>query len=133
VRYTAYWGCDNSVRIYGQAQLRDLLAFLRSVPGRGGAPYAVDLLPAGVPDGGLQLGIGHPERAFVLALDDGGAYAVQPHVAPWPEPIAFDCGNEVVDFKPSWTRVTPQDAIRAAYDYVRTGYRPAWLTFDANA
>jgi hypothetical protein len=133
VRFTAYWGRDNSARICGQAELRELLMFLRAVPGRGGAPHAVDLLPAGVDEGGLQFGIGHPERAFVLALDGAGGYAVQPQLAPWPEPIAFDCGNEIVDFKPAWTRVTPEDAIRAAQEYVRTGLRPDWLVFDPNA
>jgi hypothetical protein len=103
------------------------------VRGRAGAPQAVDLLPAGVGEGGLQLGIGHPERAFVLALDDAGGFAVQSQVTPWAEPIAFDCGNEVIDFKPAWTRVMPDDVVRAAHDYVRTGARPTWLTFDPNA
>jgi hypothetical protein len=132
VRYTAFWGMDNSARIYDQADLRRLFGFLTSVRGRGGAPQAVDLLPAGVEEGGIQLGVGHPERAFVLALDATGGYGVQSKLAPWPEPIEFDCGNEVVDFKPAWTRVTPADAIRAAHDYVRTGALPVWLTFDPN-
>src|SRR2546423_10449993 len=105
---------DNSARICDQADLRRLFGFLTSVRGRGGAPQAVDLLPAGVGDGGIQLGVGHPDRAFVLALDATGGYGVQSKLAPWPEPIAFDCGNEVVDFQPAWTRITPADAIRAA-------------------
>ena len=133
MRYTAFWGLDNSVRICDQADLRQLFGCLISMRGRGGAPTAVDLLPAGLGEGGLQIGVGHPDRAFLYALDDLGGYAVQSRLAPWPEPIAFDCGNEIIDFKPAWTRITPEDAIRAAYEYVRTGTRPIWLTFDPNA
>ena len=76
--------------------------------------------------------LGHPERAFVLCLA-GGGYGVQPELEPTPEPIAFDCGHDVYDFKPAWTRVRPATAIRAAHEYVRTGRLPACLTFDPDA
>jgi hypothetical protein len=127
-----YWGRDNAMRIRSHEQLDELLAVLTTVPGREGAPHAVDLLPAGVEEGGLQLGIGHVSRAFVMALDAAGGFAVRPELESWPEPIPFDCGSEVVDFKPAWTRVTSDDAIRAAHEYVETGKRPVDLIFDAN-
>lgn len=133
MRYMVHWGLDNAARISSAAQLDQLLTFLTSVRGRDGAPYSIDLLPAGAGDGGLQLGIGHPDRGFVLALDGDGGFGVQADVEPWPEPIAFDCGHDVVDFKPAWTRVKPSLAVRAAHEFVRTGSRPAWLRFDPNA
>ena len=133
VRFTLHWGLRNSARIRCVDDLDTLLAMLATVPGRYGAAHAVDLLPAGAVDGGLQLGVGHPHRAFVLALDAAGGYAVEPGLEPWPEPIPFDCGHEVLDFKPAWTRVGPATAIMAAREYVRTGARPAWLWFDPNA
>jgi hypothetical protein len=133
VRFSVYWGRENAVRVRDHRELDGLLRFIAAVRGCDGAPHAVDLLPAGVADGGLQLGLGHPERAFALALDRAGGFAVRPDVEPWSEPIGFDCGYDVVDFKPAWTRLTPREAMEAAHDYAHTGERPAWLTFDANA
>ena len=133
MRFTLHWGTGNSARIHTVDDLDTLLGVLAMSCGAAGAPYAVDLLPAGAADGGLQLGVGHPHRGFVLALDAGGGYAVEPDLEPWPEPIAFDCGYDVLDFKPAWTRVMPDTALDAARDFVRTGDRPAWLAFDPNA
>jgi hypothetical protein len=133
LKYTVYWGRDNAMRVRTHAQLHELLTVLAVVPGLEGAPHAVDLLPAGAEDGGLQIGFGHPDRAFVMALDAAGGFAVRSELEAWPEPIAFDCGNEVIDFKPAWTRITPDDAVRAAHEYVETGKRPANLVFDTNA
>ena len=133
VRFTLHWALSNSARIHCVDDLDTLLAVLATVPGRQGAAHAVDLLPAGAVDGGLQLGIGHPHRAFVLALDTVGGYAVEPDLEPWPEPIAFDCGPQVIDFKPAWTRVRPATALAAAREYVLTGNRPPWLSFNPNA
>jgi Immunity protein Imm1 len=130
VRFTLYWGMDDSARINNVDDLDLQLTLLTRGRRRARTPYAVDLLPAGAHDGGLQFGVGHPERAFVLALDPPGGYAVEPGVAPWPEAIAFDYGHELVELKAEWTRVTAQAAIEAARHYVRTGTRPAMLTFD---
>src|SRR5689334_15219307 len=129
VRFTVYWGLDNAVRIGSADELDALLRRLARAHRRR-TPYAIDLLPADERDGGLQLGIGHPERAFVLSLDQPGGYAIEPGVAPWPDSIAFDCGYEVVEFKPEWTRVTAQAAMEAARRYASTGIRPANLRFD---
>ena len=133
MRYMVHWGLDNAERISSSAQLERLLTFLRSVRGRDGAPYSIDLIPAGAGNGGLQLGIGHPDRAFVLALDDAGGFGLQDEMEPWPEPITFDCGPVVLDFKPAWTRIKPSTAIRAAHEYVGTGARPTCLRFDPDA
>ena len=133
MRFTLHWARSNSARIHTVDDLDTMLAVLATTRGTHGAPYAVDLLPAGAVDGGLRIGVGHPHRAFILALDADGGYAVQPDLDPWPEPIAFDCGHDVVDFKPAWTRVTPPAAFAAARAYVRTGSPPPELTFDVNA
>ncbi|NJC74139.1 hypothetical protein HC031_31160 [Planosporangium thailandense] len=141
MRYTLHWGPDNARRITTVAELEGLLSFLATVRGRDGAPYGVDLLPAGATGGGLQLGIGHPHRAFVVWLDAvggvgpgaGGSYGIDDDLEAWPEPIGFDCGAEVVDFKPAWTRVTPRQALEAAREYMMTGARPTILRFDPNA
>jgi hypothetical protein len=117
-----------------------LLSFLTTIRGREGAPHGVDLLPAGATEGGLQLGLGHPHRAFVVWLDaiatgggSGGSYGIDDNLEAWPEPIGFDCGLEVVEFKPAWTRVTPRQAMEAAREYMLTGVKPTFLRFDSNA
>jgi hypothetical protein len=125
-----HWGFGTSVRVTSLNELDGRLELLIGLLGRDGAPVAVDLLPAGAEGGGLQIGIGHPHRAFVLSLDDGGGYGVQLDVPAWPEPIAFDLGHELVDFKPEWTRVRPRAALEAARQYVCTGERPTSLLFD---
>ncbi|GII23004.1 Imm1 family immunity protein [Planosporangium mesophilum] len=137
MRYTLHWGRDNARRIATVAELDGLLSFLTTVRGRDGAPHGVDLLPAGATEGGLQLGLGHPQRAFAIWLDGAagagrGSYGIDDDLEAWPEPIGFDCGIEVVDFKPAWTRVTPEQAIRAATEYMVTGAKPTCLRFDAN-
>jgi hypothetical protein len=136
-----HWGRDNARRISTVAELEGLLSFLTTIHGRDGAPHGVDLLPAGAIGGGLQLGVGHPDRAFVVWLDAGGgtgpeaggSYGIDDDLEAWPEPIGFDCGVEFVDFKPAWTRVTPRQALAAAREYVLTGAKPTLLRFDANA
>ena len=107
MRFRLYWGTDDTARINSVEDL-DLHLMLLTRGRRGRIPYAVDLLPAGALDGGLQFGVGHRERSFVLALDPPGGYAVEPGVAPWTEPITFDYGHELVELKPDWTRVTAQ-------------------------
>ena len=130
MRFTLYWGLDSSARINSVEDLEIQLTLLARTRGRGRTALAVDLLPADARDGGLQLGIGHPERSFVLALDRPGGYGVGPDVPPWPHAIPFDCGHELIELKPDWTRVTAQGAIEAARAYVRTGSRPTNLDFD---
>jgi len=141
VRYTLHWGRDNARRISSVADLEGLLSFLTTVRGREGAPHGVDLMPAGAAGGGLQLGVGHPHRSFVVWLDADanhsivpghGGYGIDDDLDPWPEPIGFDCGADVIDFKPAWTRVSPRSAIQAAREYVLTGAMPTCLRFDPN-
>jgi hypothetical protein len=129
VRFTLYWSLDNTARITTVEDLDIALTLVARSRRRARGPYVVDLLPAGTREGGLQLGIGHPERAFVLDLHPSGGYATESGVPAWPEPIAFDCGREVVEFKPEWTRVTARAAIEAARRYVHTGARPRNLRF----
>ncbi len=152
MRYTLHWGRDNARRISSVADLEGLLSFLTTVRGREGAPHGVDLMPAGAAGGGLQIGVGHPHRGFVVWLDADanpgvvaghggfgggfggglGGYGIDDDLDPWPEPIGFDCGADVVDFKPAWTRVSPRSVIQAAREYVLTGAMPTCLRFDPN-
>src|SRR2546423_4534842 len=120
---------DDTARISTVEDLDIALSLVARSRRRARGPYVVDLLPAGTCEGGLQLGIGHPERAFVLDLHPSGGYAIEPGVPAWREPIAFDCGREVVEFKPEWTRVTARAAIEAARRYAPTGPRPTKLPF----
>jgi hypothetical protein len=133
VRFTLYWSLDKTARITTVEDLDIALTLVARSRRRAGGPYVIDLLPAGTRDGGLQLGIGHPERGFVLDLHPSGGgpggYAVEPGVPAWPEPITFDCGREMVEFKPEWTRVTARAVIDAARCYVRTGAPPTSLRF----
>jgi Immunity protein Imm1 len=132
VRYTLHWGRDNARRISSVADLEGILSFLATLRGQEGAPHGVDLVAAGVAGGGLQLGIGHEHRSFAVWLGPGGGYGIADDLEPWPEPIGFDCGREVVDFKPAWTRMTPRLAVQAAREYVLTGEMPTCVRFDPN-
>jgi hypothetical protein len=123
---------DNTARIRNVGDLDNLLRVLAATGARSRVPYAVDLLPAGVHGGGLQFGVGHPDRSFVRTFEPPGAFAVVKDVPAWPEPLQFDCGFDVVDFKPEWTRITPPQALEAVRHYVRTGTPPAGLHFDPN-
>jgi Immunity protein Imm1 len=132
VRYTLHWGRDNARRISSVADLEGILSFLATLRGQEGAPHGVDLVAAGAAGGGLQLGIGHEHRSFAVWLGPGAGYGVVDDLEPWPEPIGFDCGREVVDFKPAWTRITPRLAVQAAREYVLTGEMPTCVRFDPN-
>ncbi len=130
------WGLD---RATGQcheqpvSSVEELEAALRGIAaerGRGDAPYVVTVYPVDADHEGLQVGVGHPDRGFVLFVSEGGGYGVEPGVDGWPEAIGWDYNGQLTDYKPAWTRVRPEAVRQAALQYIRTGQRPGnlrWL------
>jgi len=75
----------------------------------------------------LQIGVGHPDRSFVLWLGPEGGVEVEAGAPPWPSgapDIAFGYGGDAVFAGPARARVTPATARQAAREFVRTGQRP---------
>src|SRR2546423_12187852 len=104
---------DDTARISTVEDLDIALSLVARSRRRARGPYVVDLLPAGTCEGGLQLGIGHPERAFVLDLHPSGGYAIEPGVPAWRGTNAFDCGREVGGSKLGGDRVPSRAGIGA--------------------
>jgi hypothetical protein len=83
-----------------------------------------------VPSPALEIGVGHPERSFVVWLGPGGGLGVEPAAPPWPEDapaIGFDYGGDAVFINADRGRVTPAAAREAAREFVRTGRRPTCI------
>ncbi len=78
----------------------------------------------------LQIGLGRPDRSFVLWLGPEAAIGSEPGAPPWPDraaPIAFDYGGDPIFCGPDRARVTPPAARAAARLYATTGQRPTNL------
>ena len=95
-RYTLAWGHDDAasteqltVEVTTAAELD---AALDGVIASADRPQMVDIYPTewtGLVPPGLQLGIGHPDRAFVTFADtEESAVASDPALPEWPEPVA---------------------------------------------
>ncbi|GAA0909302.1 Imm1 family immunity protein [Virgisporangium aurantiacum] len=85
------------------------------------SPWDEPLPPA------LQIGVGHPGRAFVLWLAPDGGIGVDGDAEPWPDgaaDIAFDYGGDPVFVGADRGRVRPATARAAAREFVVTGQRP---------
>ncbi|GIL32038.1 Imm1 family immunity protein [Actinocatenispora comari] len=136
--YTVSWGADDDhpsgqhvVEVATPGDLDDALNALDA----SGQLFVVDIYRSDdehdIPFG-LQLGIGHPERSFVIYLGDQPAagLAVDRSLPEWPEDITFDYGGEPTDYHPNQTRVTSRQARDAAREYMQTGKRPTHLHWD---
>jgi hypothetical protein len=104
----------------------DLDAVLDGIQNRG-IPQMVDLFPADESDTpawestGLQIGLGHPSRAFVWFSDGTGAdFGYEPELAPVAEEITFDYGGVPTGYDPTRTRVSPATARRAAREFLQS-------------
>ncbi|MFI6779836.1 Imm1 family immunity protein [Micromonospora sp. NPDC050276] len=124
--YSVYWGADNTAQVSAPA---DLDAVLDQVAAQG--RHIVDVVPDDNDDLGLQIGVGHPDRAVLLVFGVGGGYAYDARLAPWPEPIDYDQGGQVTTYVPAQTKLTPAKARHAAHHYLLTGTPPADLQLDA--
>lgn len=137
--YRLYWGRGNQRTVTTIEDLDQVLDEIAGQRGKGGVPFMVDVLPAVDADDptelpGLQLGIGHPDRAFVFYTDPDVSllgYGHEPDLAEWDTDLSFDYGGTVTDYEPYKTRVTPTTVREAAREYVRTGQRPTCVTWGA--
>ncbi len=85
------------------------------------SPWEEELPPA------LQIGVGHPQRSFVLWLGPDGGVGVDPEAKPWPEGspgIEFDYAGSPIFCGPDRAAVTPQTAREAARQFLRTCEHP---------
>lgn len=99
-------------------------------------PLAVTVLPTGseclspfdedFPDC-LEVGLGHPDRAFVRWMGDGGGYGYEPELEPGPAGLRFDYGGQPIFPTPHELRVSPLAARQAVEEFIATGSRPTGL------
>jgi len=139
------WGRGNQREIGSVAELDHALDEVAA----DGSPRVVGiyppehLIPGSSPWDGpqppaLQIGLGHPDRSFVLWLGPDTAVGSQPEAPSWPDgaaPIAFDYAGDPIFCGPDRARVTPQAARTAARLFISTGQRPTnlhWTTDDEN-
>jgi hypothetical protein len=98
-----------------------------------GQPVVVDVFRYhhGKPAGGVQVGLGHPDRSFVLYFGHPeGGYAVEPGVPPWDGDIEFSYGGQVTEYHPAETRITPALAFEVVRELVGTDARPTRVDWD---
>jgi hypothetical protein len=140
VTHVVTWGCGNHKTISSAAELDTVLDEIDAA----GLPQLVGIYPpeyttadfdpwsdAARPPA-LQLGVGHPDRSFLLFIGDGGGEAIEAGMPPWPDDaadIAFDYGGEPVFCGADRARVRPQTARQAAREFVATGQRPTCVTW----
>ena len=90
-------------------------------------PYVLTVTPAGdlgpLPSG-LQIGVGHPTRSFVLWHGEDGGYGFEPGLEPGPAGLRFDQGGQPIYPDPQDLRVTPEVARAAVREYLVTSQRP---------
>jgi hypothetical protein len=136
--YSVEWGGNEPAIIGAVEELDELLEELADSTGDEGAPYAVSIAAVTADEAehpfgpeGLQVGVGHPARAFVFwAGDDSSGYGHESGVASYSEGIGFDLGGQWTEYHPDETRVTAETAKAAAREYVTTGERPTCLEWD---
>jgi len=102
----------------------------------GALPLAVTVLPTGsehlspfdddFPDC-LEVGLGHPDRAFVRWIGDSGGYGYEPDLEPGPAGLRFDYGGQPIHPEPHELRVNPLLARQAVEEFITTGKRPTHL------
>lgn len=136
VTYRMGWGRGNRCEVATADALDAVLDRVETQRSPDGVPFKVDIVrddPDGFPVG-LQLGIGHNDRSFVLYIGDpASGYAYEAALELWPDDLVFDYGGQPTEYLPEETRVTPAMAREVARVYVRTGERPTCVTWDADA
>jgi hypothetical protein len=134
VTYIVTWGRSQRRTV---ATTDDLDAVLDEITATG-VPTSVGIYPPDEldkaaspwddpPKSAIEVGIGHPDRSFIIWLGPDGGIATDPTAPPWPTTtadIAFDYGGDLVFCGPDRAAVTPETARTVAREYVRTGTRP---------
>lgn len=119
---TVSWGRDNRRSVTTPTELDAVLDEVEQLRGDCDLPYAVNVhqnnrdLPA------VQLGVGYSDRAFLLRIQPGGDYDIDPTLPELDDVLEWDYGGQATEVPPEWTRVTPAAAREAAREYVRTAH-----------
>ncbi|GAB2918129.1 hypothetical protein GCM10027280_01450 [Micromonospora polyrhachis] len=127
--YEATWLGTGHATLSNPEQVDAVLAPLHQA----GQPVVVDVFRYrdGRPDGGVQVGVGHPERSFVLYFGHPeGGYAVEPGVGPWDGDIEFSYGGQATEYHPTETRITPVRALEVVRQLIATDERPSSVEWD---
>jgi hypothetical protein len=134
MNYLVLWGSDKEYQVSSVAELDEFLDQVTKL----GEPYVVGVYPPDYrnsdtspwddpPAGGLELGVGHPERSFLFWHGEGGGWGHEPDLPPLADheaDIEFRHFNEVMYCGGERGRVRPATARQAARQYVETGQRP---------
>ena len=127
--YEATWLGTGYATLSEPEQVDAVLAPLQQA----GQPVVVDVFRYrdGKPDGGVQVGIGHPGRSFVLYFGHPeGGYAVEPGVSLWDGDIEFSYGGQATEHHPAETRITPVRAFEVVRQLIATDERPTCVEWD---
>ena len=135
--YDVQWGGNKRAAVTTVDELDQVIAEIEQQRGAGDTPFHVSI---GVEDkdadpfeqGGLDVGIGHPDRAFAFWAGEGpGGYGQETGVPPTPEIIAFDLAGEWTQYYAEETQINAETAKVAAREYIATGRRPTCLEWTA--
>lgn len=132
MKYDVWYGRHGHQPVSSIGELDTVLDDAEQQHGDGGAPLVVTIIPvvdrAEVDElPGLEVGLGHPDRAFVFYSSADGhhtGYGIEPDVDEYPTNLGWDYSGQWTDYEPIKTRVTPATAREAARQYVATGKRP---------
>lgn len=129
--FNAHYGRSPDVEI---ATVEELDAFLDKATATGDQ-YGIQIALGSIADEAertfedwrpvLQIGVGHPERSFLVWYGEPFGWACEPDLLALAETLVFNCGGEAEERSPSATRVGAETAREAARQFIRTGTRPA--------
>lgn len=114
------WGRRNRRTVTTLVELDALLDEIEKLRGDFDTPYMATLFREPRDGTALQIGLGHPERSFMLRMGDDSTYAVDPALPELDDALDWDYGGQATEYPPKWTRFTPAAARTAAREYVRT-------------
>ncbi len=127
--FTVEWG-GHQVQVATVEDLDEVLDRAERDRNPDGLPYKIDLVLDGsggeFGESGLQLGLGHPQRAFLMWFGEpGGGLGHEAGLAPWTGGLlSFDYGGVPTEDGPERLGLSPAMARQAAREFLRTGQRP---------
>jgi hypothetical protein len=137
--FTVEWGKDDSRAgghgIAAVSKLSELDTVLDDIEARAveaGKLFVVHIYASedddGLP-GGVQIGVGHPQRSFAYWLGDEGGTAFEPDVPPGPADLRFDYGGQPILPTPGELRLRPATARQIVRDYLQTPTRSSSVSW----